>query len=113
MGFKAAILLLVMAATIAMFPGCGKKTPNLALSGTVIDASSSKPIQGASVSDESYGPEPRKRAMTDSTGKYNYMTWVEEHTIVVKASGYKTRTENLNPRGTEKEKVLDFKLTRE
>ena len=102
----------MMATTAAMIPACGKKTPDLTLSGTVLDASSGKPIQGASVSDESYGPEPRQGATTDSAGRYSYRTWAEEHTIVVKAPGYKTQAETLAGPG-QAEKTLDFKLTRE
>lgn len=106
---KAVILVVMMMATLALFPGCGKKTPNLNLSGTVIDASSGKPIQGANVSDKSYGPEPRKGGVTDSSGRYSYRTWAEEHTIEVKAPGYKPQTAILSSSQT----VLDFKLSRD
>ena len=106
------ILLALMATAAAMILGCGKKAPDLTLSGTVVDASSGTPIQGASISDESYGPEPRQSAITDSSGRYSYRTWAEEHTIVVKAPGYKTQAETLAGPG-QAEKTLDFKLTRE
>ncbi|MDD5006718.1 MAG: carboxypeptidase-like regulatory domain-containing protein [Candidatus Omnitrophica bacterium] len=105
---KLQVLLLVVAVILGVASGCAPKAPNFNLSGTVTDAVTDKPIKGAVVSDDNYGPKPWKSALTDATGKYSYMTWGEEHKIIAQAPGYKLKEEMLK----DNQKVLDFKLTR-
>jgi hypothetical protein len=88
--------------------GCASRDPNVTAAGTVTDAATGKPIQGATVSDDHYGPPPCKSAITDAAGNYIYMTWAEEHNIVVEAPGYKPQVQVM-----QKGRALDFKLTRE
>ena len=86
--------------------------PNLIVTGTVTDAETGQPIEGAKVSDNQYGPVPYKGAVTDSDGKYHYITWAEEHNIIAEAPGYKSLQKTLITSffETEKDKVLNFKL---
>ena len=112
-GNRFSLIIVLTIASLAIFHGCGESPPDFTVSGTVLDASSGLPIAGARVSDGSYGPEPRQGAVTDSTGKYAYLTWAEEHNVTAAASGYKIQTENLNPWPAEREMTLDFRLVRE
>jgi len=86
--------------------------PSLSLTGVVRDAKSEKPIAGAKVSDDKYGPEPYKGAVTDAGGKYSYKTWSEEHGIIAQAPGYKIQKKTLTTdlMHKDKETVLDFAL---
>ena len=96
---------------VLMTISCGSQ-PQLAVTGIVKDATTAKPISGAVVSDDGYGPKPYKGATTDSMGRYRYFTWHEEHSIVASALGYKIARQTLktNLFQTDKEKVLDFSL---
>ncbi len=91
------------------------KEPSLVITGIVKDAVTGHPIEGAKVSDDGYGPQPYKGAVTDAAGKYRYVTWAEEHSVVAKAPGYKPqrRTIDAGLLQTEKEIVIDFSLERE
>ncbi len=86
--------------------------PNLVLTGIVTDAETGQPIEGAKVSDYQYGTIPYKGAVTDSAGRYRYITWATEHNIIAEAPGYKSVQKTLITGffETEKEKVLNFKL---
>ena len=89
--------------------------PQMVLMGVVTDGATGEPIPGARVADDGYGPKPYKSAITDSAGKYRYVTWCEEHTIVAQAPGYRPQRTTLLTSlfQTEKEKVLHFSLVRE
>jgi len=92
------------------------KQPAFVVRGTVTDAMTGKPIAGVKVSDDGYGPEPYKSAITDSEGRYSYLTWPEEHRIKAEISGYKSQHKGLTGLfhvETEDEKVIDFALEQE
>jgi hypothetical protein len=103
--------------------------PGLVITGTVTDAKTGQPIAGAKVSDGRYGPKPQwstiqagdcaaHGAITDSQGKYRYLTWPEHHTIEAQAVGYKTQGKSVYKGHLgdffedekEQEKVIDFTL---
>jgi hypothetical protein len=90
--------------------------PNLILTGIVKDAATGQPIAGATVSDDRYGPKPYKSGTTDSSGKYSFTTWGEEHAVVARAPGYRARREGIavGSSGTAKKIMfLDFALVRQ
>ncbi len=89
------------------------KEPQFVVTGTVTDATTGQPIAGATVTDDGYGPEPYKGAITDSQGKYSYLTWPEEHSIKADAPGYKPQRKGITGLfhvEDEDEKVIDFAL---
>jgi len=89
------------------------KEPKFVVTGTVTDATTGQPIAGAKVTDDGYGPEPYKGAITDSEGKYSYLTWPEEHRIKAEAPGYKPQRKGITGlfhAESEDEKVIDFAL---
>jgi len=91
------------------------KKPSFVVRGTVTDAVTGEPIAGVKVSDDQYAGG-RQGAITDSEGKYRYLTWPEEHGIKAEAQGYKPQrkgTTGLFHAETEDEKVIDFVLERE
>ena len=104
--------LCVVAAGCLVVQGVGAE-PRLVVSGVVTDIETGKPIEGARVADDDYGPEPRKGASTGSEGKYSYTTWGEEHNVVARAVGYKPKQKLLttNPLQTNKGNVLNFELS--
>jgi hypothetical protein len=92
------------------------KQPSFVVRGTVTDAATGEPIAGVKVSDDGYGPEPYKSAITDSEGRYRYLTWPEEHRIKAEVSGYKPQHKGLTGlfhAETEDEKIIDFALEQE
>ncbi len=99
----------------AVVPGEDKQ-PSFVVRGTVTDAATGEPIAGVRVSDDGYGPEPYKSAITDSEGRYRYLTWPEEHRIKAEISGYKPQHKGLTGlfhTETEDEKNIDFALEQE
>jgi outer membrane lipoprotein-sorting protein len=89
------------------------KEPKFVVTGTVTDATTGQPIAGAKVTDDGYGPEPYKGAITNSEGKYSYLTWPEEHRIKAEAPGYKPQRKGITGLfhvESEDEKVIDFAL---
>ncbi len=91
------------------------KQPTFVVSGAVTDAVTGEPIAGAKVSDDQYAGG-RQGAITDSEGKYRYLTWPEEHSIKVEAQGYKPQRKGITGlfhAETEDEKVINFVLERE
>jgi hypothetical protein len=92
------------------------KQPTFVVRGTVTDATTGEPIAGVKVSDDGYGPEPYKSAITDSEGRYGYLTWPEEHRIKAEASGYKPQYKGITGLfhvENEDEKIIDFSLEQE
>jgi hypothetical protein len=73
----------------------GDEGPEFVVAGTVTDSATGQPIEGARVSDDGYGPEPYKGAVTDSQGKYSYRTWSEEHSVKAEAPGYKPQRKSI------------------
>lgn len=96
-------------------PAAKSNEPSLVITGIVKDATTGKPIEGAKVADDGYGPQPYKGGVTDAAGTYRYVTWPEEHNIVANAPGYKAqrRTIDAGLLQTEKEIVIDFSLEAE
>lgn len=92
--------------------GGGNGTPPLEITGTVFDQATGQPIASARVSDDGYGPKPYQGAITDSEGRYRYLTWPEEHTIVAEAPGYKPRRHAIDtgPLQSAEELVMVFYL---
>lgn len=87
--------------------------PKFVITGTVTDAATGQPIAGAKVTDDGYGHEPYKGAITDSEGEYSYRTWPEEHRIKAEAPGYKPQRKGITGLfhvESEDEKVIDFAL---
>ena len=89
--------------------------PTLAVTGLVTEAATGAPIAGARVFDDGYGPKPPRGATTDSSGRYRYTTWPEEHNAAAQSPGYKKETRLLMTCifQAEKEMVMDFALRRE
>jgi hypothetical protein len=111
----ASLTLLTLAAVGLHLAGCAQSVPTLDLTGTVTDSLTGRPVFGAKVSDDGYGSQPPRSAMTDSLGAYSYKTWPEEHNILVTARGYKSRRETLFTSffGNETTRVLNFILAPE
>jgi hypothetical protein len=88
--------------------------PNFIVKGTVTDADTGKPVAGAKVGDNKEYNDGKFCTVTDSDGNYEYKTWYEEHFTKCEAAGYKTEKKILMTKlfGSEKEKVIDFELTR-
>lgn len=80
---------IIIPTTVALIPQ--KRTPAFEVSGTVVDAQTGKPIAGATVFDDGYGPEPRQETTTDPNGVFRYKTWNEEHNITAQAIGYESQ----------------------
>ncbi len=82
------------------------------IEGTVTDADTGDPIAGAKVGDVSGYNSGRFSTTTDENGKYEYLTYYEEHNIVAKAAGYETKQEILLTKliGKEDKKTIDFNL---
>jgi len=91
------------------------KQPSFVVRGTVTDAVTGETIAGVKVSDDQYAGG-RQGAITDSEGKYRYLTWPEEHSIKAEAQGYKPQRKGITGlfhAETEDEKVINFALDRE
>ena len=99
----------------AIAPEDDNEPPTFVVRGTVTDAVTGEPIAGVKVSDDQYA-DGRQGAITDSEGKYRYLTWSEEHTIKAEAQGYKPQRKvitGLFHAETKDEKVINFALERE
>ncbi|MHC4665427.1 MAG: zf-HC2 domain-containing protein [Planctomycetota bacterium] len=102
--------------------------PTLVITGVATDARTGQPVAGVKVWDDGYGPEPRWDviadasgpqpphfgAITDSHGRYEYLTWPEHHGIKAEAPGYESQRKSLYQghllhEFAEKE-VIDFAL---
>lgn len=94
----------------------GESEPGFAVRGLVTDAATGRPIPGARVADDGYGPEPCRGAACDEEGRYEYNTWAEEHSIIATAPGYRPQRRDLTGlfhTESGKEAVMDFALERE
>lgn len=102
-----------MGACILPMAAIENPQPSMLLTGIVTDADTGMPIAGAKVSDDGYGTKPYRQGVTDANGTYQYLTWPEEHNIVVQADGYKSQHKVLTTSllQNEKEKGLSFTLT--
>ena len=89
------------------------KSPSFIIRGTVTDAQTGEPVANVKVGDDQKYNNGKQAAVTDSKGKYEYKTWYEEHNIKAEAKGYETGHKGLRTKfiGSEKETVIDFKLT--
>jgi len=104
-------LSITTAVTLAVLSWTGE--PGLAVTGIVRDAESGRAIAGARVADDDYGPEPGREAVTDAAGRYRYLTWDEEHFIVVSADGYAPQRRILLPDRSARKRgqaIVDFAL---
>lgn len=88
-----------------------KLTPPFEVSGTVTDAQTGEPIEGAVVFDDGYGPTPRQETTTDPTGLFRLKTWNEEHNITARAAGYNPRTITLTTFPFSNSDKLHFRLS--
>jgi beta-lactamase regulating signal transducer with metallopeptidase domain/tetratricopeptide (TPR) repeat protein len=88
--------------------------PEFVIKRTVRDAETGQPVAGAKVGDVERYAEGKQSTTTDTNGNYEYKTWYEEHGIKCEAAGYKAEKKILLTKfiGSEKEKVIDFELTR-
>lgn len=103
--------LLVAVMLFCVLPMAKSETPpSLRLHGVVTDVQTGKPIPGASVRDDHYGP--KLGAITDPNGSYSYLTWPEEHGVRVEAEGYQTSWQGIDGGMLQmaKEKTLNFVL---
>ena len=94
-----------------------QQAPTLVIRGTVTDAVTGKPIEGARVDDNSYGSRvnhPSQQAWTDANGHYELRTWPEEHNLAASAPGYQTQLSTLLTQGSGLQKdgkmEMDFQL---
>jgi len=121
----AGIILGVPVAIIVFLSCLPAGPPDLIITGVVTDANTGQPIAGAKVSDDGYGPKPSWGsiragdcspwgAVTDSDGKYSYLTWPEHHGIKAQAAGYKAHRKSLYKGHfvlqKDSEEVMDFAL---
>jgi hypothetical protein len=106
LGILGLAVVIITAAILLPMASCTSGPPSLVIKGTVKDAQTGKPIAGARVFDDGYGPKPNweqikanKRsewgAITNSAGEYSFLTWPEHHSIKVEAPGYKAKRQSL------------------
>jgi len=125
LGIFSLLVVLVAAAILLPMAAFAPGAPELIIKGIVKDAQTGKPIAGARVFDDGYGPIPlwdqiradeqsEWGAITNSAGEYSFLTWPEHHSISAKAPGYTSKRESLydNHFTTDKndEETMDFVL---
>ena len=91
-----------------------RRPADFVITGTVKDVATGRVVPGARVSDDGYGPEPHRGAVTDSAGQFRYVTWPEEHFVVAEAQGYAAQRETLSTgvlQAGGNEKTMHFALT--
>jgi len=112
-GVGAALALIAAAVVLRFWSGTATAT---VISGTVIDASTGRPIAHARVADNIYHASPNQaphEAWTDEHGRFALRTWYEEHTIAASSPGYDTSIQTLFTKilRRESEVRMDFRLT--
>jgi len=106
LGILGLAVVIITAAILLPMATCTPGPPSLVIKGKVKDAQTGKPIAGARVFDDGYGPKPdweqikaNERsewgAITNTTGEYSFLTWPEHHSIKVEAPGYKAERRSL------------------
>jgi 5-hydroxyisourate hydrolase-like protein (transthyretin family) len=109
------LFLFLLCVVAVCFSGCSKDVessdiPNFNVVGVVLDKTTGKPIQGARVADHIYGGNSKqacRESWTGENGKYELLTWYEEHSIVASAEHYEPTIIFLTT------KVLDKEDTKE
>lgn len=88
--------------------------PTMVVTGTVKDTTTGQPIAGAKVSDWKYG-SGKQFGISDSAGRYQYLTWPEEHIIIAEAPGYKPQQQGVQTSffHSDTAKIIDFALVRQ
>jgi hypothetical protein len=106
LGILGLAVVIITAAILLPMASCTPGPPSLVIKGTIKDAQTGKPIAGARVFDDGYGPKPKWEqiradersewgAITNSAGEYSFLTWPEHHSIKVEAPGYKAKRQSL------------------
>ncbi len=106
LGILGLAVVIIIAAILLPMATCRPGPPELVIKGIVTDAQTGKPIAGARVFDDGYGPKPNWEqvktdersewgAITNSAGEYSFLTWAEHHSIKVEAPGYKSERQSL------------------
>jgi hypothetical protein len=90
-------LALVLAASLLASCAC---SPDLRVSGVVLDAETGKPLPAARIHEGRYAQELAAGAFSDAEGEFSYYTYPEEHNLIVEKEGYETyeTTIALDPR---------------
>jgi len=125
LGILGLAVVIITAAILLPMASCTPGPPSLVIKGTVKDAQTGKPIAGARVFDDGYGPKPNWEqikadvrsewgAITNTAGEYSFHTWPEHHSIKVEAQGYKAKRQSLYDGhfvlNTKDEEIFDFAL---
>lgn len=118
-------LLIIIVTGLILLPMAESKydEPQFIIKGMVTDTDTGKPIAGAKVFDNGYGPGPDWKtikvgerakwgAITDSNGQYSYLTWYEEHGLKCDANNYASQSIGFGTKifRTEKEMTRNFAL---
>jgi len=120
-------LLAIIIIGIIILPMAAAKVgePTLVIKGTVTYSVTGKPIVGAKVFDDGYGPGPdwqntkageqsKWGAITDANGQYSFLTWPEHHSIKVEADNCESQTKTLYSGhftlNKKPEEIFDFTL---
>ncbi|MBN2844277.1 MAG: carboxypeptidase regulatory-like domain-containing protein, partial [Sedimentisphaerales bacterium] len=114
-GRKGILAIILAAAVILPMANGAVGNPEFTIKGKVVDATTGEPIPNVRVGDVENYNKGIFSALTDDKGEYSYKTWYEEHDIYARALGYENASELLTTKalGSESEKVIDFKLTKE
>jgi beta-lactamase regulating signal transducer with metallopeptidase domain/peroxiredoxin len=125
LGILSFLVVIVIAAILLPMAISTPGPPELIIKGIVRDAQTGKPIAGARVFDDGYGPMPswgqiqadersEWGAITNSAGEYSFLTWPEHHSISVEAPGYLPERESLYDGhfilSKKDEEIFDFAL---
>jgi beta-lactamase regulating signal transducer with metallopeptidase domain/Tfp pilus assembly protein PilF len=110
LGFAGFIVIAIIAAVLLPMASAVPNPPELVIKGKVIDAQTDKPVAGAKVYDDTYGPGPDWKkiesgfyepnlpqwgAITDENGQYAFLTWPEHHNFKIEADGYISQRKTL------------------
>lgn len=124
-GIVGLVVVVITGAVLLPMANSMSDSPKLVIKGVVKDAQTNEPIAGAKAFDDGYAHEPlweqirpdqrsQWGAITNSAGRYSFLTWPEHHTIKVEAPGYKAQRRNLYKGHfvfkTKDEEIFDFNL---